>query len=100
MPNNAYKRGAEAERDLVKKKRAEGYAAGRNAGSHSPIDVWAAKDGRIEFHQLKVGRRRWPSRDERFALAVEADRAKADAYIVFREPYKGWEFVPRPDWPA
>jgi Holliday junction resolvase len=99
VSNPNYARGANAERDFVKKKRQDGYASGRNAGSHSPIDVWAAKGGRIEFYQLKVGRRRWPSRDERFALLLEAERAGATPFVVFREPRKGWEVVPPEEWP-
>lgn len=99
MSNPAYKRGAQAERDFVKLLRTQGYVAGRSAGSHSPIDIWAAKDGRIRFYQLKVGQRRWPSRDERFALKVDAERAGADAFIVFRQPRGGWELVPPAEWP-
>lgn len=100
MSNAAYNRGAQREREWVRKLRESGWFAVRTAGSHSPCDVVACKRGEIAFYQLKSGRRRWPARDERFALSVEAERAGAVPYIVFWEPGKPPERVPKSEWPA
>lgn len=55
MVNKLYRRGADKERKLVNKLRAEGFVAARSAGSHSPIDVWAIRPetGEIRLFQLK-----------------------------------------------
>lgn len=95
-----YAKGAQKERDLVRKLREEGWVATRTAGSHGPADVWAARKGTIRFLQLKAGVRRWPSRDERFALSVMAERAGAEAFVVFWPDRGSPEFVPSDSWPS
>lgn len=94
-----YARGAERERQLVARLRAEGWEATRTAGSHGPADVWAGKNGTFRFLQVKAGKTRWPSRRDRAALSVMASNAGAVAEIVRWEPYQEPEFILEPDWP-
>jgi Holliday junction resolvase len=95
-----YAKGAQKERDLVKKLREDGWVATRTAGSHGPADVWAAKKGTLQFLQLKCGQRKWPSRDDRFALQVMAERAGAEPFVVFWPDRSAPEFVPPEGWPS
>lgn len=53
MPNRKYEKGARHERELVNKYREAGGISARSAGSHSPIDVWAIKDGELHLIQVK-----------------------------------------------
>lgn len=97
----SYARGAERERDLVRHMRERGWVASRTAGSHGPWDVIALKRGeRAQMLQLKAGARRWPTRDERARLSVDAARAGARAFVVFWQPRQPPEFVPEPEWPS
>lgn len=96
-----YAKGANAERELmVFLRREKRRLAYRTAGSHSPIDVISPRSGDETWGiQLKSGRRRWPSRDERAALLIECAMAGWQPWIVFREPRKDFEFVHPDDWP-
>ena len=49
-----YSRGANFERQVIKILILKGYAAIRAAGSHSPADIWATKDGKLFFVQCKI----------------------------------------------
>ncbi len=49
-----YSSGANLERALVNHLRGLGWVAARSAGSKSPVDVWAAKDGVVIAYQCAV----------------------------------------------
>ena len=51
---NQYRRGANLERELVIRLRANGYMAARSASSKSPVDVWAVKDGQFRVFQCTL----------------------------------------------
>jgi Holliday junction resolvase len=53
--NKLYKKGRSFEYYIMNKKKKEGYFCMRSAGSHSPIDIVAIKNGRIELIQAKAG---------------------------------------------
>ena len=96
----AYHRGAEKERELAKRWRKDGWFVTRSAGSHSPADLVCLRAGyRSRLLQLKTGKRKWPSRDERISLGLAADRSGAVALIVFWESRKEPEYVEREQWP-
>jgi Holliday junction resolvase len=95
-----YARGAERERELAKLWRSDGWQVFRSAGSHSPADLICLKRGHEpRLLQLKTGRRRWPSRDERVALSVTAKAGGALPLIVFWQPRQKPEYVLEGDWP-
>lgn len=56
MPNNAYLRSTKREREIVNAARAQGFAAGRTAGSHSPFDlyIWNPQDKVLRLVQVKT----------------------------------------------
>jgi Holliday junction resolvase len=58
-----YNRGANAERRVKKYYEERGYFVVRSAGSHSPVDLVAVRDGRITFVQVKSGESPMPKRD-------------------------------------
>lgn len=49
-----YSRGADFERQVIKILILKGYAAIRAAGSHSPADIWATRNGKLFFVQCKI----------------------------------------------
>ena len=69
MPNLAYRRGADWERDYMEMLEVRGWATIRSAGSHRPIDVFAGKsDGgsiRTIGTQCKTGKGRMTRKDIR-----------------------------------
>jgi Holliday junction resolvase len=58
MVSTAYARGRSREYQVLKKLRSEGWYCSRSAASHGPVDVFAAKDGKIRMIQVKSGRGR------------------------------------------
>lgn len=60
--------------------RVEGWVVGRSAGSHSPVDVFAAKEGRVLLVQIKSGQAR-VKRDELMELVKWAEAFDADAEV-------------------
>lgn len=46
-------RGVNIERKIVAQLRNEGWLCARSAGSKSPIDVWAVKEGSVRLIQVK-----------------------------------------------
>jgi len=58
MVSTAYARGRSREYQVLKKLRDEGWYCSRSAASHGPVDVFAAKDGKIRMIQVKSGRAR------------------------------------------
>ena len=60
--------------------REDGWVVARSAGSHGPVDVFAAKGGRILLVQVKGGKARMKS-DEAKELVKWAAAFNADAEI-------------------
>ena len=58
MVSTAYARGRSREYQVLRKLRSEGWYCSRSAASHGPVDVFAAKDGKIRMIQVKSGRGR------------------------------------------
>jgi Holliday junction resolvase len=58
MVSTAYARGRSREYQVLKKLRSEGWYCSRSAASHGPIDVFAAKNGKVRMIQVKSGRGR------------------------------------------
>ncbi len=58
MVSTAYARGRSREYQVLKMLRSEGWYCSRSAASHGPVDVFAAKEGRIRMIQVKSGRGR------------------------------------------
>jgi len=80
MVNRAYNRGRAKEYKVMEMLRVEGWVVGRSAGSHSPVDVFAAKEGRVLLVQIKSGQAR-VKRDELMELVKWAEAFDADAEV-------------------
>jgi Holliday junction resolvase len=80
MPNHAYNRGRAKEYRVMELLREEGWVVGRSAGSHSPVDIFAAKEGRILLVQVKGGQARTKT-DELTELVKWAEAFDADAEV-------------------
>ncbi len=63
--------------ELLKK---DGWVVGRSAGSHSPVDIFAAKHGAALLVQVKNGKARVKA-DEAKELVKWAEAFNADAEI-------------------
>jgi len=72
-----YARGRAKEYRCMELLKREGWIVGRSAASHSPVDIFAAKDGRVMLIQVKSGKARVKSDELRelvkWALAFNAD---------------------------
>jgi len=55
---SSYYRGREKEYRVLRSLRSEGWLCSRSAASHSPADIFAAKDGHVLIIQVKSGRAR------------------------------------------
>lgn len=80
MVNRAYNRGRAKEYKVMEMLRVEGWIVGRSAGSHSPVDVFAAKEGNVLLVQIKSGKARVKS-DELMELVKWAQAFDADAEV-------------------
>ena len=107
-----YARGRRKEWDVVKRLRADGWAAQRSAGSHGLWDVCAKKRGRCaRFVQVKyTADGRWEDKNTDALLALAADDDPDDLEVwVYRKGIKdpvvyaavhdylhgwGWEWMP------
>jgi Holliday junction resolvase len=58
MVSTAYARGRSREYQVLRKLRSEGWFCSRSAASHGPVDVFAAKEGKVRMIQVKSGRGR------------------------------------------
>lgn len=63
----------------------EGWLVSRSAASHGPVDVFAAKDGKVLLVQVKSGRAR-ATREELEELVKWAESSDGDAEVWY---YKG-----------
>lgn len=103
MPNPAYKRAAQDERDFVYWLRERGWVAYRTPASKGATDVVALKHGSIQLYQLKSGRTngsdfRGFGPADRERLLGEAAQAGGVCCLVLRER-GGWRFRPSEEWP-
>lgn len=80
MPNLNYERGRSKEYRAMEILRAEGWVVARSAGSHSPVDVFAAKEGATLLLQVKNGKARVKA-EEAKELVKWAEAFNADAEI-------------------
>jgi Holliday junction resolvase len=58
----------------------EGWVVGRSAASHSPVDIFAAKKGRVLLVQVKSGKAQ-VKREEMRELVKWAEAFNADAEV-------------------
>lgn len=80
MVNQQYNRGRAKEYRVMELLREEGWVAGRSAGSHSPVDIFAAKEGRVLLVQVKNGQARVKA-EELMELVKWAEAFDADAEV-------------------
>ena len=80
MVNHLYNRGRAKEYRCMELLRSEGWVVGRSAASHSPVDIFAAKEGRVLLVQVKSGKARVKS-DELRELVKWAVAFNADAEV-------------------
>lgn len=81
-----YSRGANFERQVIKILTMKGYAAIRAAGSHSPADIWATRDGKLFFIQCKLDGRLSPGEWNEFYKYATENGAEP---IMASRPYRG-----------
>ena len=85
MVSTAYARGRIREYLVLKKLRSEGWYCSRSAASHGPVDVFAAKNGKIRMIQVKSGRGRLkPGDRETLRLWAEAFAGTAEVWYFGR----------------
>jgi len=60
--------------------RREGWVVGRSAASHSPVDIFAAKEGKVKLVQVKSGKAR-VKMEELGELVKWAEAFNADAEV-------------------
>ena len=80
MVNQQYNRGRAKEYRVMELLREEGWVAGRSAGSHSPVDIFAAKEGKVLLVQVKNGQARVKAEELR-ELVKWAEAFDADAEV-------------------
>jgi Holliday junction resolvase len=77
MPNSNYNRGRAREYQVMHTLRNEGWVCSRSAMSHGPVDVFAARAGRVRLIQVKSGSARINRQElqtlKSFAVAFNAD---------------------------
>ena len=76
MVGTPYHRGRSREYQVLKLLRKEGWLCSRSAMSHGPIDVFAARDGKVRLIQVKSGTGRMSS-DDKLQLQYWAKSFKA-----------------------
>ena len=80
MVNQQYNRGRAKEYRVMELLREEGWVVGRSAGSHSPVDIFAAKEGKVLLVQVKNGKARVKA-EELMELVKWAEAFDADAEV-------------------
>ena len=72
-----YERGRAKEYRCMELLKRDGWTVGRSAASHSPVDIFAAKDGKVLLVQVKSGKARIKAEELRelvkWAIAFNAD---------------------------
>jgi len=80
MASTRYERGRAKEYRAMSILRDAGWLVSRSAASHGAVDVFAAKDGRILFVQVKSGRARL-KKEELQELLEWGKQANGDAEV-------------------
>jgi Holliday junction resolvase len=80
LPNLNYNKGRSKEYKAMELLKTDGWVVARTAGSHSPVDVFAAKQGATLLVQVKNGQARVKA-DEAKELVKWAEAFNADAEI-------------------
>lgn len=81
MVSTAYARGRSREYQVLKKLKGEGWCCSRSAASHGPVDVFAAKNGKVRMIQVKSGRGRLkPGDRETLKLWAQAFAGTAEVW--------------------
>ena len=80
MTNLNYNKGRSKEYRAMDMLRDDGWVVGRSAASHSPVDVFAAKMGKILLVQVKSGSARVKA-EEAKELVKWAEAFNADAEV-------------------
>jgi len=80
LVNRLYNRGRAKEYRAMELLRKEGWVVGRSAGSHSPVDIFAAREGRVLLIQVKRGTARVDPKELR-ELVKWAEAFDADAEV-------------------
>ena len=92
----AYRKGADAERELAKLLRAKRFAVVRSARSGGKIsvpDVVAIKNGRIYAFECKASRKKpWLTQEELRELEKWGRKARAKILVAWRRRAK-WKFL-------
>jgi Holliday junction resolvase len=83
-----YARGRAKEYRCMELLRRDGWIVGRSAASHSPVDIYAAREGKVLLVQVKSGKARI-SAEELRELVKWAQAFNADAEV--------WHFKGRGD---
>ena len=87
--NKQYARGRAYEYKALIKLREDGWLAQRSAASHSPIDIFAGKDGKTVLLQIKSGKAKFNDED-RQALRNWAQAFNACAEVWHFKKGKGF----------
>jgi Holliday junction resolvase len=87
--NKQYARGRAYEYKALIELREEGWLAQRSAASHSPIDIFAGKDGKTVLLQIKSGKARF-NEEDRQALKSWAQAFNANAQVWHFKKGKGF----------
>jgi Holliday junction resolvase len=88
MVSTPYYRGRSREYQVIRKLRSEGWLCSRSAASHGPVDVFAAKEGKVILIQVKSGKGRLSQADkEVLRVWAEAYHGRAEAWF-FRKRSK------------
>ena len=82
MTSTPYTRGRAREYQVLKMLRGEGWLCSRSAASHSAVDVFACKNGRMLIIQVKSGSARM-SAEDKFELKQWALASGARAEVWF-----------------
>ncbi len=80
LPNHNYARGRAREYQVMEKLRKVGWFCSRSAMSHGPVDVFAAKRGKVKLIQVKSGSARITN-EELARLKAWGAAFKAEAQV-------------------
>ncbi len=82
MVSTPYSRGRSREYAALKMLRDEGWLCSRSAKSHSPVDIFAGKGGRLILIQVKSGSAKL-TKDELMELKAWAEAFGGEAEVWF-----------------
>jgi len=81
MVSTAYTRGRSREYRVLQALRKDGWLCSRSAASHSPVDIFAGRDGQTLLIQVKSGKGRASELDRQILRGwAEAYRGRAEIW--------------------